>query len=274
MTSLSFEFYPPKTSSGFEKLQTIAKTLAQVKPHYFSVTYGANGSTRTDTPKTVELVYAATHINAVPHIAGLGSTKQDIDTLLHAYRSNGIKRLVVLRGDLPAGVAVKGDFSYAYELVHYIRQTTGNYFHITVAGYPETHPQAPTPQKDIEHLKRKMDAGANDIITQYFFNPDSYFYFKDRCAVAGIDCKITVGIMPITNVERLVRFSTLCGADIPLWIRKYLSSFENDPQALVEFGNRFLIAFCKTLQQGGAPGFHFYTLNQAEPSMTICKELL
>jgi methylenetetrahydrofolate reductase (NADPH) len=175
---------------------------------------------------------------------------------------------------VPQGETVTGDFSYAHELVDYIRKTTGDHFRLTVAAYPEYHPEAASPQKDIDNLKRKMDAGANDIITQYFFNPDSYFYFRDQCVLAGIQSDITVGVMPITNLDRLARFSEMCGAEIPLWIRKHLTACGADKNALIEFGKNVLIPFCNTLKKGGAPGFHFYTLNQAQPTFDICEELI
>lgn len=274
MTAISFEFYPPKTEESFINLQTTAQKLKEIGPQYFSVTYGASGSTRTDTGKTVNMLKAATHTDAVPHIAGIGSTHEEIDALLNQYQHDNIKKLVVLRGDLPQGIATLGDFTYAHQLVSYIRKKTGDYFRISVAAYPETHPEAATPQADIDNLKRKMDAGANDIITQYFFNPESYFYFRDQCVLAGISSNITVGVMPITSLDRLARFSEMCGAEIPLWIRKHLQACGDDKETLMAVGKNILIPFCHTLKRGGAPGFHFYTLNQANPSFEICQALI
>lgn len=274
MMPISFEFYPPKTAESFERLKNTAVELKSVNPEFYSVTYGAAGSTREMTHETINMVHDVTGLTAIPHIAGLGSTKDDISDLLTTYQEDNIRNLVVLRGDIPTGESVRGDFQYAHDLIEFIRKTTGEHFEITVAAYPEYHPEAATTNSDIDNLKRKIDAGANKIITQYFYNPDAYFYFRDRCALAEITPEITVGVMPITNLDRLARFSDMCGAEIPLWMKKQMKTLNGDKTVITEFGKAFMKTFLEKLSIGGAPGFHFYTLNQAEPTLSICQELV
>ncbi len=274
MTPISFEFYPPKTPESFERLKQTAIDLKSINPEFYSVTYGAGGSTRSMTHETVRMVKEATGLSAIPHIAGLGSTNEDISTLLSTYQEENIRNLVVLRGDMPTGQSTQGDFQYAHDLIKFIRKTTGDHFEITVAAYPEYHPESATTTSDIDNLKRKMDAGANNIITQYFYNPDAYFYFRDQCVLAGITSDLTVGVMPITNLVRLARFSDMCGAEIPLWMKKQMETLNDEKAAITAFGETFMQTFLKKLQDGGAPGFHFYTLNQSEPTLSICQQLL
>lgn len=273
MIPVSFEFYPPKSEAADTKLLETAKTLAAFSPNYFSVTYGANGSTRIHTEETVHAVKNATGINTVPHIAGIGSTKKDIEALLNNYQQAGITKLVALRGDVPKGEAPSGDFAYAHELIRFIREKTGDHFRISVAAYPEYHPEASSTDADLDALKKKLDAGATDIITQYFYNADAYFYFRDRATLHGINVPITVGIMPITNLERLARFSTMCGAEIPLWVTKQLQTLGDDKSAVCGFGKEVVVQLCERLQKGGANAFHFYTLNQAGPAVSILNKL-
>lgn len=259
---ISFEFFPPKTSEGVEKLRETRLQLAKFKPEFFSVTFGAGGSTRDRTMETV-LEIQQEGFSAAPHISCVSSSKAEIRALLQAYQAQGIKRLVTLRGDVPSGEVCVGDFRYALDLVEFIRAETGNQFHLEVAAYPEFHPEAKTPAADIFNLKRKIDAGANSAITQYFYNADAYFRFMDQCAAAGIDVPIVPGIMPIYNITQLARFSNICGAEIPRWLKMRLEEYGDDMASLRSFGVDVVSELCATLQAVGVPGLHFYTLNQA-----------
>lgn len=270
----SFEFFPPKTEEGAEKLRQVRDTLARRKPDFFSVTYGAGGSTRDRTLKTV-LDLHDLGISTAPHLSCIGSERGDILELLDRYKERGIQRIVALRGDLPSGTGVSsgGELRYANELVELIREHSGEHFLVEVAAYPEAHPQAPTLEADLVNFKRKVDAGANSAITQYFYNADSYYYFVDRCEKMGINIPVVPGIMPITNYSRLARFSDMCGAEIPRWIRKQLEAYGDDLQSIGRFGQEVVTRLCEDLLAQGAPGLHFYTLNQAEPSLAIWDNL-
>ena len=268
----SFEFFPPKTPEGMEKLRATRRQLAQLKPQFFSVTFGAGGSTRDRTLETV-LEIQAEGSDASPHISCIASTRADIAATLELYKSNGIRHIVALRGDLPSGLASFGELRYASELVQFIREQTGDWFTIEVACYPEMHPQARSPQEDVRNFKCKVDAGANSAITQYFFNADSYFRFIDECEAAGIDLPIVPGIMPISNFSQLARFSDACGAEIPRWIRLRLQSFGDDTASIRAFGLDVITDLCDRLLTAGAPGLHFYTLNQAGLTSTIWQRL-
>jgi len=259
---ISFEFFPPKTSEGVEKLRETRLQLAKFKPEFFSVTFGAGGSTRDRTMETVFEIQQE-GFSAAPHISCVSSSKAEIRALLQAYQAQGIKRLVTLRGDVPSGEVCVGDFRYALDLVEFIRAETGNHFHLEVAAYPEFHPEAKTPAADIFNLKRKIDAGANSAITEYFYNADAYFRFMDQCAAAGIDVPIVPGIMPIYNITQLARFSNICGAEIPRWLKMRLEEYGDDMASLRSFGVDVVSELCATLQAVGVPGLHFYTLNQA-----------
>ncbi len=259
---ISFEFFPPKTTEGVEKLRETRLQLAKFKPEFFSVTFGAGGSTRDRTMETV-LEIQQEGFSAAPHISCVSSNKAEIRALLQAYQAQGIKRLVTLRGDVPSGEVCVGDFRYALDLVEFIRAETGNHFHLEVAAYPEFHPEAKTPAADIFNLKRKIDAGANSAITQYFYNADAYFRFMDQCAAAGIDVPVVPGIMPIYNITQLARFSNICGAEIPRWLKMRLEEYGDDMASLRSFGVDVVSELCATLQAVGVPGLHFYTLNQA-----------
>ena len=258
----SFEFFPPKTAEGMATLRDARAELAKFNPEFFSVTFGAGGSTRDRTMETV-LDIQQQGLAAAPHISCISSSKEEIRGLLQAYQANGIKRLVALRGDLPSGEVSTGDFRYASELVAFIRAETGQHFHIEVAAYPEFHPEAKSPAADVLNLKRKMDAGANSAITQYFYNADAYFHFIDQCAAAGINAPIVPGIMPIYNITQLARFSNVCGAEIPRWLRLRLEEYGDDMASLRAFGIDVVTDLCETLRVFGAPSLHFYTLNRA-----------
>ncbi len=271
--AFSFEFFPPKTAEGMEKLKAVSTTLAGVEPCFFSVTFGAGGSTRERTLETVVDLKQQTRIDVAPHISCIGSTKHSIRDLLDTYISKDIRHLVALRGDMPSGMRDAGEFRYANELVTFIRKETGDHFFIEVAAYPEYHPQSQSPEKDLQNFKRKVESGADAALTQYFFNPDSYFYFVDKCEKLGIDLPIVPGIMPVTNYSQLARFSDACGAEIPRWIRKRLEAFGDDAASIRTFGEEVVTGLCEKLLQGGAPGLHFYTLNKAEPSMAIWNNL-
>jgi methylenetetrahydrofolate reductase (NADPH) len=258
----SFEFFPPKTAEGMATLRDARAELAKFNPEFFSVTFGAGGSTRDRTMETV-LDIQQEGLAAAPHISCISSSKEEIRGLLQAYQAQGIKRLVALRGDLPSGEVSTGDFRYASELVAFIRAETGQYFHIEVAAYPEFHPEAKSPAADVLNLKRKIDAGANSAITQYFYNADAYFHFIDQCAAAGINAPIVPGIMPIYNITQLARFSNVCGAEIPRWLRLRLEEYGDDMASLRAFGIDVVTDLCETLRVFGAPSLHFYTLNRA-----------
>jgi methylenetetrahydrofolate reductase (NADPH) len=268
----SFEFFPPRTAEGKEKLRATWQELAKLKPRFFSCTYGAGGTTREGTLETVIDIRAAGH-EAAPHISCVASTKADIGEQLERYRSHGIRHVVALRGDLPSGLAASGEFRYASELVAFIRERTGDWFNIEVACYPEFHPQTRNAEDEIRNFKRKVDAGANAAITQYFYNPDAYFRFMDDARAAGIGVPIVPGIMPIGNFSQLARFSEACGAEIPRWMRWKLESFRDDTQAIRAYGLDIVTSICQRLLAGGAPGLHFYTLNQASLSAEIWKRL-
>jgi methylenetetrahydrofolate reductase (NADPH) len=270
--SISFEFFPPQTAEGIEKLNITRKQLATLKPEFFSVTFGAGGSTRDRTLETVQQIQADGS-PAAPHLSCVGSTRENISAILQTYKKSGIKRIVALRGDLPSGMATTGEFQYANELVSFIRAETGDHFHIEVAAYPEFHPQAKSPRDDLLNFQRKINAGADSAITQYFYNADSYFYFVDQCQKLGITIPIVPGIMPIGKFSQLARFSDACGAEIPRWVRKTLESYGDDSASVQAFGLDVVTQLSERLLAGGAPGLHFYTLNQAAPSLEIWKRL-
>ncbi len=270
--NFSFEFFPPKTAEGKVKLRATWQQLAQLKPRFFSVTFGAGGSTQQGTLDTVLEIRAGGQ-NAAPHISCVASTKAEIAATLSRYRENGIRHLVALRGDMPSGLASAGELRYANELVAFVRETTGDWFHIEVACYPEYHPQTRNAADELKNFKRKIDAGANSAITQYFYNADAYFRFVDECAAAGIGVPIVPGIMPIGNFSQLARFSDACGAEIPRWMRIKLESFRDDTASIRAFGLDVVTALCEKLLAAGAPGLHFYTLNQAGPASTIWQRL-
>ncbi|NWN82761.1 MAG: methylenetetrahydrofolate reductase [NAD(P)H] [Halomonas sp.] len=265
---ISFEFFPPNTEAGREKLNGVRDALAERGPRFFSVTYGAGGSTQDRTLNTVRQVRGA-GITTAPHLSCIGSEKGQLRDLLARYREEGIESLVALRGDLPSGMGSIGEFRYANELVTFIREETGDDFEIAVAAYPESHPQAPSLERDVENFARKMKAGANLAVTQYFFNADAYFHFVERARALGVEAPIVPGIMPITNYAKLARFSDACGAEIPRWIRKQLEAYGDDSESITAFGEEVISRLCQRLLDGGAPGLHFYTLNQAKPSLKV-----
>ncbi len=269
---ISFEFFPPKTPQGQEKLRVVRDELAAMNPNFFSVTYGAGGSTQERTINTVQEMREA-GINTAPHLSCVGSSTDSLRDLLNFYIDKGIDRIVALRGDLPSGMGSPGELRYANELVEFIRKETGDHFHLEVAAYPETHPQAASFEADLLNFKKKVDAGANSAITQYFFNADSYFYYVERCHKLGIEIPIIPGIMPITNYSNLARFSDACGAEIPRWMRKQLEAYGDDSASIRQFGEEVITRLCEQLIAGGAPSLHFYTMNQTEPNRTICKNL-
>ena len=270
----SFEFFPTKTDAGHEKLMTVARQLASYKPDFFSCTYGAGGSTRDRTLNTVLQLDGDVKVPTAPHLSCVGDSKAELRELLNLYKNAGIKRIVALRGDLPSGMGMaSGELRYANELVNFIREETGDHFHIEVAAYPEMHPQARNFEDDIANFVRKAKAGADSAITQYFFNADCYFYFVDRVQKLGVDIPVVPGIMPITNYSKLARFSDACGAEIPRWIRKQLEAYGDDTDSIQAYGEQVITQMCERLLQGGAPGLHFYSMNQAEPSLAIWNNL-
>ena len=268
----SFEFFPPRTPEGKAKLRAVWQELARLKPRFFSCTYGAGGSTREGTLDTVLEIIQAGH-EAAPHISCVASTKRDIAEQLERYKSHGIRHLVALRGDLPSGIAASGEFRYANELVAFIRETTGDWFRIEVACYPEYHPQTRNAADEVKNFRKKVDAGADAAITQYFYNADAYFRFVDECRAAGIALPIVPGIMPIGNFAQLARFSDACGAEIPRWMRVKLEGYRDDSASIRAFGLDVVTALCARLLEAGAPGLHFYTLNQAALSAEIWRRL-
>lgn len=269
----SFEFFPPKTPAGMEKLQAVRDELARRKPDFFSVTYGAGGSTQERTINTV-LTFQDQGIATAPHLSCVGSTKAEIAELLDLYKEKGVTRIVTLRGDLPSGMGGSaGELKYANELVEFIREHSGEHFSLEVAAYPEFHPQAPSAEADLLNFKKKVDAGANSAITQYFYNVDSYFYFLEHIEAMGINIPIVPGIMPITNYSSLKRFSDMCGAEIPRWISKQLEAYGDDSASIIKFGEQVVTEMCEKLLTAGAPGLHFYSMNQAEPSLKIWDNL-
>lgn len=269
---ISFEFFPPKTAEGVEKLRETRRELARFNPEFFSVTFGAGGSTRDRTMETV-LEIQREGFQAAPHISCISSDRAEIRDLLQTYQAHGIKRLVALRGDVPSGEVSAGDFRYASELVEFIRAETGDHFFIEVAAYPEFHPEAKTPTADLQNLKRKMDAGANSAITQYFYNADAYFRFVEQCDDLGITIPIVPGVMPIYNITQLARFSSVCGAEIPRWLKLRLEEYGDDMTSLRAFGVDVVSELCEMLLAGGAPSLHFYTLNQSATIATIIDNL-
>jgi methylenetetrahydrofolate reductase (NADPH) len=268
----SFEFYPPKTEEGAASLQVVHSKLAELKPDFFSVTFGAGGSTRDKTFDTV-IDIQAKGIAAAPHLSCVASTKDNIRAILRDYQDNGISKIVALRGDLPSGMMSAGEFRYANELVEFIRQETGDHFQIHVAAYPEVHPQSASGTEDFKNFKRKVEAGADAAITQYFYNAEAYFYFLDTCEKNGVDIPVVPGIMPITQYSQLFRFSEMCGADIPRWMRKRLEGFGDDRVSIQAFGLDLVTNLCQRLLDNGAPGLHFYTMNQAAPTLAILENL-
>lgn len=271
--AISFEYFPAKTDAGREKLLNITTPeLQAIGPEFFSVTYGAGGSTRDNTRGIVEGLNAQ-GLSVAPHLSFGLDDEATIAALLEDYKAAGINRLVALRGDQPSGAGGGTRLVYANELVEFVRQHTGDHFHIEVAAYPEIHPQADSYETDIQYLKGKFDAGADSAITQYFYNVEAYFYFLDRCAAIGIDKPIYAGIMPITNYANLSRFSKNCGAEIPRWICKRLESFADDQDSIRAFGIDVVSQLCQTLIESGAPGIHFYTMNHTQPTLQICRNL-
>ena len=269
---ISLEFFPPKTPEGAAKLRDVRQQLYVLKPEFCSVTYGAGGSTRTGTFDTVQEILQE-GVDAASHFSCIGATRATVREQLQQLQNMGVKRLVALRGDLPSGHGVGGEFTYASDLVSFIRAETGNAFHIEVAGYPEMHPQAKSLRADIQALKTKVDAGANSAITQYFFNADAYFRFVEDAQKLGVQAPIVPGIMPITNSSQLIRFSDSCGAEIPSWLRLRLQEFGDDVQSLQAFGLDVVTRLCQRLLEGGAPSLHFYTMNQSAATLELCRRL-
>lgn len=270
--SFSIEFFPPRTEVGEDKLKLVHSKLAELHPDFFSVTYGAGGSTREGTKKIVAQ-FQALGSNLAPHLSFGGTGESEIRELLNEYKAAGIRRLVALRGDIPSGSGAAVQHRHANELVEFIRKESGDYFHIEVACYPETHPESISYDSDVQFFKRKVDAGANSAITQYFYNPDAYFRFVDYCAKAGISIPIVPGIMPITNFKNLTRFSASCGAEIPRWLRNRLDEFGDDQDGLRNFGMEVVTDLCDKLLRGGAPGLHFYSMNLANSVSEVWKNL-
>lgn len=269
---ISIEFFPPQTPEGLEKLRSTRAELAKLQPEFFSVTYGAGGSTRERTFTVVKEI-AAEGFDAAPHLSCIGSTRENIREILAEYKAAGIRRTVALRGDLPSGMAKTGEFRYANELVEFIRAETGDWFTIEVAAYPEWHPQARSPRDDLAAFVRKVRAGADSAITQYFYNADAYFHFVDEVRAQGIDIPIVPGIMPIASFSKLARFSDACGADIPRWMRKKFESFGDDSDSIRAFGLDVVTELSQRLLAGGAPGLHFYSMNQSALTLEICRRL-
>lgn len=270
--NFSIEFFPPKTPEGVEKLRVTRRKLAELNPTYFSVTFGAGGTTQQGTLDTVLDIMADGH-PAAPHLSCIGATRESIRAILQQFQQHGIRRLVALRGDLPSGYGGAGELRYANELVEFIRQETGDWFHIEVAAYPEMHPQSRSPQDDLQNFARKIHSGANAAITQYFYNADAYFQFVDNTRKMGIEVPIVAGIMPITNYTQLMRFSDMCGSEIPRWVRLKLASFGDDSASIKAFGLDVVTGLCERLLAGGAPGLHFYSMNQAAATTAIWQRL-
>jgi methylenetetrahydrofolate reductase (NADPH) len=268
----SIEFFPPNTPEGAAKLRSVRTQLAALSPAYFSVTHGAGGATRDKTISTVLEIHEA-KLKAAPHLSCMASSRTTIRELLDGYRRAGIRHLVALRGDLPSGMGDPGEFRYASELVEFIREETGDHFHIEVACYPEYHPQAKSPDADLQAFARKVKAGANAAITQFFYNPDAYFSFVDAARKIGVEVPIVPGIMPFHNFAKIVRFADSCGAEVPRWVRMRMEKFYDDAPAIRAFGIDVVTALCERLLEGGAPGLHFYTLNQAGLTTEIWQRL-
>lgn len=269
---ISLEFFPPKTPEGADNLRAVRQQLYALKPEFCSVTFGAGGSTQDGTLQTVQAIMAE-GCPAAPHLSCIGQTRDSICERLQAYRAAGVKRIVALRGDLPSGYGMGGEFRYASDLVAFIRAETGGHFHIEVAAYPETHPQARSPQSDLDAFAAKVKAGADAGITQYFFNSDAYFRYVDDLYKLGVDVPIVPGIMPIASSAQLMRFSDACGAEIPRWIRLRLQSFGDDTASIKAFGVDVVADLCEQLSNGGAPGLHFYTMNQAQATLAVLGQL-
>lgn len=269
---LSFEFFPPRTDKGIENLNAAHAELAKFDPEFFSVTFGAGGSTQDGTYDAVKSMIEAGSDTA-PHISCVGSSQDNISDMITAYLEIGVKRLVVLRGDLPSGMVERGDFSYASDLVSFIRNEFGSDLLIEVAAYPDFHPESRNPKQDLENFKRKVDAGANSALTQYFYNADSYFSYVDEVTRLGVDIPIVPGIMPISNYATLVRFSDACGAELPRWIRARLEQYQDDEASLKAFGLDVVTHLCFDLLDNGVPGLHFYALNKVEPTKEICQRV-
>ncbi len=270
--TFSIEFFPPQTAEGVEKLRLVRDKLAALKPAFFSVTYGAGGSTRERIFSTVREIVAA-GLDAAPHLSCIGSSRESIRGILAEFQAEGIRRVVALRGDLPSGMADPGEFRYANELVEFIRAETGDHFHIEVAAYPEWHPQARSADDDLQAFVRKVNAGANSAITQYFYNADAYFHFVDAVRAAGVTIPIVPGIMPIASFAKLARFSDACGAEIPRWMRKKFEGFGDDADSIKAFGLDVVTELCQKLLAGGAPGLHFYSMNQSGLTSEIWQRL-
>lgn len=268
----SFEFFPPKTEEGKAKLLGTSEQLRTLGPKYVSVTFGAGGSTQQGTVETVNALMGA-GLDTAPHLSCIGASRENIRAMLDTYVAMGVTRLVALRGDMPSGMREAGDFLYANELVAFIRETTGDHFHIEVAAYPEFHPQAKSAQADLANFKRKVRAGANGAITQYFYNVDAYLRFIDDCERLGLDLPIVPGIMPVTNIKQLARFSDACGAEIPRWLRLRLEGMGDDLEAIRAYGLEVTTDLCRRLLEAGAPGLHFYTMNQAAATRRIWQDL-
>ena len=269
---VSFEFFPPHTPGGADKLQTVVKELGQASPEYYSVTYGAGGSTRDRTLQTVREI-AAQGYEAAPHLSCIGSTRDSIEEILATYRAQGINRLVALRGDLPSGTGSLGDFRYAADLIAFIRDKHGDEWHIEVAAYPEYHPQQRYARRDLQHFAAKVKAGADGAITQFFFNPDAYFHFVDEARALGVEVPIVAGIMPFHNYGRIAQFAMRDGIDIPRWVALKMEGFMDDAASIRAFGLEVVTRLCERLIAGGAPGIHFYTLNQSTLTLDICRRL-
>ena len=269
---ISFEFFPPKTDIGAEKLVTVHQELQQLQPEFFSITYGAGGSTRERTLAAIK-EFNGKGTPVAPHLSCIGDDKARIAELLDLYVAQGINKIVALRGDLPSGQVGLGQLPYAQDLVRFIREHSGDHFHIEVAAYPEMHPQAETFDQDIQRFTEKVNAGANSAITQFFFNPDAYFYFLDRLQKQGITIPVAPGIMPITNASNLIRFADGTGAEIPRWIRKQLQAYGDDSRSIRAFGHEVIMKLCERLIDGGAPSLHFYTMNTTEPTRQLVVDL-
>lgn len=270
---ISSEFFPPKTDEGAEKLRITWQALKEIEPAYFSVTYGAGGSTQERSFATVSEIQRDSGVPAAPHLSCIGSTREHIRHILDGYKTQNIRRIVALRGDLPSGMRDPGELRHANELVEFIRAETGDWFHIEVAAYPEFHPQAASAQADLDAFQRKVEAGADGAITQYFYNVDSYLRFMNDCLDRGIHIPIVPGVMPITNYIQLARFSDASGAEIPRWLRKRLESFGDDLESLRSFGLDVVGELCQQLLEAGAPGLHFYSMNQIEPTLNLWRGL-
>lgn len=269
----SFEFFPPRTQQGVENLDAACGELVKLNPAFCSVTFGAGGSTQDGTRETVARLSQKYGIDVAPHLSCIGSSRQRIEEILDDYAQLGVNRIVALRGDLPSGVGDPGEFRYASELIEFIRSHSGEAFHLEVAAYPEYHPQAQSPDSDFDNFKRKIEAGGNTGITQYFYNADAYERFIDRCEQAGINVPVVPGIMPITNHKQLARFSDACGAEIPRWIRKQLEEYGDDSASIRAFGLDVVTRLCEKLLNMGAPGLHFYTLNRSDTTTALWKNL-